>query len=141
MLIMSCRSASRAVSSRKGTAAVELALCMTFLLVMALGSIEATNAIFLKQRLTAAAYEGARKATTLGQTGVAGTTSAQSVLTQFGIVGGTVSITPNIAGTMSTGTQVSVNVKAPLSSNTCITAYIIGKAISNVGATVVMDHQ
>ena len=31
---------------------------MTFLIGYGLGSIEATNAIFLKQRLTAAAYEG-----------------------------------------------------------------------------------
>ena len=120
---------------------MELAVCLPILVILALGSIEATNAIFLKQRLTAAAYEGARKATTIGQTGAAGSATAQSVLTQFGISGGTVSITPNISGTMSCGTQVSVSVTAPLSSNTGIKAYIIGKAISNVGATVVMDHQ
>ena len=55
-------------ASRKGTATVEFAVCLPVLVTIVLGSIEATNAIFLKQHLTAAAYEGARKATTPAET-------------------------------------------------------------------------
>ncbi len=45
---------------RNGTATVELAVCLPLIVIIAFGSIEATNMIFLEQRLTAAAYEGAQ---------------------------------------------------------------------------------
>jgi Flp pilus assembly protein TadG len=131
----------RSVSSRKGTATVELAVCLPLLVIIALGSIEATNAIFLKEHLTSAAYEGARKATTIGQTSTTATTAVQAVLTQFGIAGGTITVTPAVGTATTAGTQVTVSVAAPLGSNSCLQPFIIGKAISNVGATVVMDHQ
>jgi Flp pilus assembly protein TadG len=141
MLTVSCRPACRAASSRKGTATVELAVCLPLLVIIALGSIEATNAIFLKEHLTSAAYEGARKATTVGQTSTTATTTAQAVLTQFGIAGGTITVTPTVGTATAAGTQVTVTVTAPLGSNSSLQPFIIGKAISNVGATVVMDHQ
>jgi Flp pilus assembly protein TadG len=120
---------------------VELAVCLPLLVIIALGSIEATNAIFLKEHLTSAAYEGARKATTVGQTSTTATTTAQAVLTQFGIAGGTITVTPTVGTTTAAGTQVTVSVTAPLGSNSCLQPFIIGNAISNVGATVVMEHQ
>jgi len=141
MFVVSRGLAYRATRSRKGTASVELALCLPILVVIALGSIEATNAIFLKDRLTSAAYEGARSATTPGQTSTGATTAANAVLTQFGISGAQVTITPAVTTTTASGTQVTVSVTAPLSSNSWMQPYIIGKAISNVTATVVMDHQ
>jgi Flp pilus assembly protein TadG len=120
---------------------VELAFCLPILMIIVLGSIEATNAIFLKEHLTSAAYEGARSAITPGQTSAGATQAAQNVLTQFGISEGTVTITPTITASTPTGTQVTVNVTAPLSSNSCMQPYIIGKGITSVGATVVMNHQ
>ncbi len=120
---------------------MELAICLPLLVIVALGSIEATNAIFLKEHLTAAAYEGARKATTVGQTSTTATTAAQAVLTQFSVAGGTITVTPAVAGTTSSGTQVTVTVTAPLGSNSCTSAFIVGKVVSNVAATVVMEHQ
>lgn len=47
---------------RKGTATVEAAVCLPLLLVLVFGSIEASNAIFLKQSLSMAAYEAAKAA-------------------------------------------------------------------------------
>jgi Flp pilus assembly protein TadG len=120
---------------------VELAVCLPFLMIVVLGAIEATNAIFLQQRLTSAAYEGARMATTPGQTSAAATTAAQNVLTNFGISGSTITITPTVSGTTTTGTQVTVSVSAPLGSNTCMNPFIVGNTITNLGATVVMVHQ
>jgi Flp pilus assembly protein TadG len=132
---------SHAAARRKGTATVELAVCLPLLVIVALGSIEATNAIFLKQHLTSAAYEGARKATTPGKTVTDATTAAQNVLTQFAITGGAITVTPAVGTATVPSTQVSVTVTAPLSSNTPLGAFIIGKTMTTIGATVVMDHQ
>ena len=131
----------RSSAHRKGTATVELAVCLPLLMIVAVGSIEATNAIFLKEHLTSAAYEAARMVTAPGQTAAAATTAAQNVLNQFGISGGTITITPTVTSSTPTGTQVTVTVSAPLSSNSCMQPFIVGKAISSVGARVVMDHQ
>ena len=46
---------------------VEFAVCLPMLMVLMLGSIEATSAIFLKQSLVAAAYEGVREAVGEGE--------------------------------------------------------------------------
>jgi Flp pilus assembly protein TadG len=127
--------------SRRGTAAVEFAVCLPILLTIVLGSIEATNAIFLKEHLTTAAYEGARSATTPGQTITGATEAANQVLAQFGILGGAVAITPAITVSTPTGTPVTVSVSAPLGPNSYMQPFIVGKVINNVTATVVMIHQ
>ena len=132
------RHASR---NRNGIAAVELAICLPVLMIIALGSIEATNAIFLKQRLTSAAYEGARAAIAPGQTTAGATAAANSVLTQFGISGTTVTVNPNVTTATATGTQITVSVTAPFGSNSCMQPFIVGKVLNNVTATVVMIHQ
>ena len=141
MVTVSCGPACRAMRSRQGTATVELVVCLPILMIIALGSIEATNAIFLKEHLTSAAYEGACAAITPGQTSAGATTAAQNVLTQFNISGGTVAITPAVTSTTATGTQITVSVTAPLSSNSWMAPFIVGKAITTVGATAIMDHQ
>ncbi len=141
MITVPCASPRRATQSRRGLATAELAVCLPILMVVALGSIEATNAIFLKQHLTSAAYEGARAAITPGQTSAGATTAAQNVLTAFGVSGGSISITPTVTSTTTTGTQITVTVTAPFSSNTWMSAFVVGKTLTNVGATAVMDHQ
>ncbi|MGA2797237.1 MAG: TadE family protein [Thermoguttaceae bacterium] len=141
MLPIKCISLRRADRMRKGLATVELAICLPVLVIVVLGSIEATDAIFLKQRLTAAAYEGARSATTQGKTSAMATTAANNIITQFGISGSSVTITPTVTITTPAGTQITVIVNAPLSSNMCIGPFIIGKTITNMTAQVVMVHQ
>jgi len=126
---------------RNGAATVELAICLPIMVTVILGSIETTNAIFLKERLTSSAYEGARAAITPGQTSAGATTAATNVLTAFGISGGSVSITPTVGTATTSGTQVTVSVSAPFSSNACMQPFIVGKTLGNVTATVVMDHQ
>lgn len=46
-------------ASRKGVAAVETAFCLPVIVLIVFGGIQAANMIFLKQAITAAAYEGA----------------------------------------------------------------------------------
>jgi Flp pilus assembly protein TadG len=141
MVTILFRPPRRVTQRRKGSATVELAVCLPVLMIIAMGSIEATNAIFLKQHLTSAAYEGARAAIAPGQTSAGATTAAQSVLTAFGISGATVTITPTVTTSTSSGTQITVTVSAPLSSNSWMSPFIVGKTITTVAATAIMDHQ
>jgi len=125
---------------RKGLATVELAICLPLIVIIAFGSIEATNMIFLEQRLTAAAYEGARKATVPGKTSADATAATNSILSQFSISGSTVTITPTVTATTAVGTQVKVSVSAPISSNMGgITPFFT--TMTNLSASVTMIHQ
>jgi Flp pilus assembly protein TadG len=141
MYMVDSESPCRKIRNRKGTATVELAVCLPIMVIIVFGFIESTNAIFLKERLTSAAYEGARRATAPSQTSATAVASANSVLTQYGISGGTITITPAVTSTTATGTSVSVSVTAPFSSNSCMQPFIIGKTIGNITATVVMIRQ
>ncbi len=47
---------------RRGAAVLEFAVCLPLLMLLIIGAIEATHALFLKQALSAAAYEGMRTA-------------------------------------------------------------------------------
>jgi len=128
-------------SNRRGVATVELAVCLPIMVIIVFGFIESTNAIFLKERLTSAAYEGARRASAPGQTAETATTYATNVLTQYGISGGTVTISPPVTTTTATGTRVTVSVAAPFSSNSCMQPFILGYTIGNITASVVMIRQ
>jgi Flp pilus assembly protein TadG len=127
--------------SRRGMATVELAVCLPVLVVIVFGFMEATNAIFLKERLTSAAYEGARRVTAPTQTSATGIAAANAVLTQFGISGSSVTVTPTVTSSTATGTKVTVTVSAPFSSNSCMKPFIIGKQLVNISASAVMSHQ
>jgi Flp pilus assembly protein TadG len=141
MLVARCNSTRRGAGRRKGTAAVELAVCLPLLISVAIGSIEATNAIFVMQHCTSAAYEGARTAIAPGQTTAGATTSANAILNQFGLTGGSVTVTPSVTASTAVGTQVTVSVSVPFSSNSWVPAFILGKVLPTIQATVVMIHQ
>jgi Flp pilus assembly protein TadG len=134
-------SPGRREPNRKGIATVELAVCLPILVVLVLGSIEATSAIFLSTRLNAAAYEGARKVTAPARTSADGVTAATDALTQLHVTGGSVTITPNVVLTTATGTQITVTVSAPFASNSSIHPFIIGYSVGTISTRVVMIRQ
>jgi len=135
------RMLGRVMQKRFGTATVELAVCLPMLVTFGLGAIETTNAIFLKQRVTTASYECARSASAPGQTSAGATTVANNVLSQLAVSGGTVTITPTVTAWTSPGTPIIVTIAAPTNSNLCMPPFVVGKVISSVTATVVMNHQ
>jgi Flp pilus assembly protein TadG len=121
---------------------VELAVCIPMLIVLTMGTLETTDYIFLRERLKTAAYEGARTVTAPNQTAAAATAAANAVLTQRGIVSGSVSITPSgITESTLPGTRVTVTATAPFASNCYMTPYIISRAITNANVTVTMIRQ
>lgn len=80
-------------SSRRAAAAVETALLMPLLVLLAFGSIELSNMVFLKQSLSIAAYEGARMATRPGATKAQADTRVREVLASRNVTSYTVSYT------------------------------------------------
>lgn len=112
---------------RSGAAVVEFAVCLPILMVMILGSIEATSAIFLKQSLVAAAYEGVREAAKFRGTATSANQFATNVLNARQVKSFQVVLTPADPGKVARGERVTIEVSAPISAN----SPFIGKVVQN----------
>ena len=112
---------------------MELALSLPFLMALAFGMLEYNNAVMLKTRMVAAAYESARLATrpatsqSDNATAAAVSTYCSSLLTQLGVVGGTVTISPSNLSSVTPQTVVTVTASAPFNKNS-LTSIVIGSA-------------
>ena len=98
---------------RRGVAAVEMAACLPLILLLFLSSIDAANAVYLKQTATAAAYEAARVATAIGGTELMATTRATEVLTARNVAGATISVSPTVDADTARGTVLTIDVSVP----------------------------
>ena len=121
------RRRGRRRQERSGAAVVEFAVCLPILMVMILGSIEATSAIFLKQSLVAAAYEGVREAAKFRGTSASANQFANNVLAARQVKAFRVVFSPADPATVARGQRVSVEVSAPISAN----SPFIGKVIQD----------
>ncbi len=110
--------------NRGGLAVTEFALLLPVVLVLFGGTIELCTAIFLKESLTIAAFEGARKAVTRKATNGDATARIQTILAERGVcytdttgmTGPVVSISPS-AETADTLQPMTVIVRAPTKNN------------------------
>lgn len=110
---------------RRGSAVVEFAICLPILMVLILGSIEASNAIFLKQSLTAAAYEGIREAARVKSTAATCASMTNSILTARQVRGANFTFTPIDPSTAKRGDRISVEVSASISANSPIIGNVV----------------
>ncbi len=118
---------NRRRSDRNGAALVEFAVCLPILMVLILGSIEATSAIFLKQSLVAAAYEGVREAAKLRGSAASATQFATNVLNARQVKSFRIVFTPADPETAARGDRVTIEVSAAISAN----SPFIGKVIQD----------
>lgn len=129
-------------SDRRGTSIIEFALCLPLILLLVFGAVEATDAIFLQQAITTAAYEGARTATTSSGTTATATAAANAVLTARGVTGATVSVSPAVSATTAAGTNVTVTVTVAINAaNSLTNANFAGFLGRTLTASVVMTHR
>jgi len=126
-------------SNRKAAALVEFAICMPLLVMLVLGSVEAANAIYLRQALTIAAYEAARTASEPGGTTTSGIARANETLVARNVQDATVDISPELTPVTPRGAYVTTTVTAPLSSN-LISPESIFRSRS-ISVTIVMVRQ
>ncbi|HEX2477189.1 MAG TPA: TadE family protein [Lacipirellulaceae bacterium] len=106
----------------RGVAAVELAVCLPIVVLLVVATIEACSAVFLKQSLTVAAYEGVRMALVEGATAGNVQASCNQVLADRTIEGGTITISPSDIASLKVGEFVNVTVSAPCDENSIVPA-------------------
>jgi Flp pilus assembly protein TadG len=111
--------------TRRGTATVELAVCLPMLALLVFGSIQACNLIYLKHALTSAAYEGTLELARPDATADSVTERVNQVLTMHNIKQSVVTITPGGKGMnqLAQGTPVSVRVSANVTPNVALSRW------------------
>lgn len=124
---------------RPGVAAVEFAVCLPVLVLAVMGSIEACTMVFLKESLTVAAYEGSRVALQPAATEADVAARCQEVLTERGVLGGTVQVTPSDIIATPAGDPVEVSVSAPCEANAVIPVWFYGGTIMSGSSTVMKE--
>ena len=130
---------------RGGYAAVELALCVPFLITVGFGAIETCNVIHLRTRMYSAAYDAVRLATRpttsqkVAATSAEVTSRATTLLTQLGVANATVTLQPTDLSAATAQTPVTVTISAPLSKNSLTTYVLTGTQNMTVQATLIME--
>lgn len=117
---MKCTRKNQKRPLRAGVAAAEFAVCLPVIVLIVLATIEASTMVFLKQSLTVAAYEGARVAISLNATPTQVQQSAQQILTERRVQGGTITMTPSSLVGVNAGEYVEVEISAPATLNSVV---------------------
>jgi Flp pilus assembly protein TadG len=117
---------------RRGAAVVEFAVCLPIIMLLVLGSIEATSAVFVRQALTTSAYEGIREAVRTGSTTVNSVQRAQNVLDSRRIRSSSIRFTPADVDNTPRGDLITIEVSAPYGAN----SPFMGRVIRDRTATV-----
>jgi Flp pilus assembly protein TadG len=104
----------------RGVAATELAVCLPVIVLLVIATIEACSAVFLKQSLTVAAYEGARTAVQANATPNSVQNACDQILKDRRINGFKVTVNPTNIAALSPGDYVDVTVAAPCASNSVV---------------------
>jgi Flp pilus assembly protein TadG len=125
--------------NRRGAAVVEFAVCLPVIVLLILGSIEATSAIFLRQALTTSAYEGIREATRTGSTTADATNRAQNVLNARSVRGATIQFIPNNVETTPRGDIITIEVAARFSANSPFMGRVIADRTTTVRTVMVKE--
>lgn len=109
---------------RSGTAAVEFALCLPLLIAMVFGVVQTSNAVYLQNALTSAAYEASNVVSIAGGTSSNAQTRAAAVLTALGANGASTTISPTVTSSTPLGTEITITCTAPLSSNSVMFGFL-----------------
>ena len=94
-------------------------------LALTFGTIEATNAVFVKRSLTSAAYEAGNMASAIGGTSTVAIQRANAVIKLLGVNSVTVTVSPAVTTNTATGTQITVTCTTTLAANT-VTGWCLG---------------
>jgi hypothetical protein len=128
----------KAAGSRRGVAAAELAVCLPVIVLLVIATIEACSALFLKQSLTVAAYEGVRVAIANGSTLTDIETTCEQILTDRKIKGARVTVRPSDMASVRPGDYLDVEVSAPCDANSVIpTSFYRGRTLSATASMMV----
>jgi Flp pilus assembly protein TadG len=118
-------------STRRGVAAAELAVCLPIVVLLVIATIESCSALFLKQSLTASAYEGVRAAIKKGSTATSVQTACNQILADRRIKGSQVNLNPANIASLKPGDFIDVTVSAPCTPNSPVpTTFFRGRTLT-----------
>jgi hypothetical protein len=124
--------------SARGVAAAELAVCLPIVVLLVLATIEACSALFLKQSLTVAAYEGVRTALEEGATAKSVRDTCNRVLSDRHVKGGSVQLRPSNIDALEPGDFVDITVSAPADANSVVPAnFYRGRSLSATASMMI----
>jgi Flp pilus assembly protein TadG len=104
----------------RGVAAAELAVCLPIVVLLVLATIEACSAVFLKQSLTVAAYEGVRTALQEGATAKDVRATCNRILADRRVKNASVQVRPANIDALQPGDFVDITVSAPAAANSVV---------------------
>lgn len=105
-------------SRRRGTATVELAVCLPVLTLLVFGSMQACDMIYLKHSLMTAAYEGSLEVARPDSSSSNVQGRVEQVMEIRGVEGGSCDIDSSKAiESLAPGDVVTLQVKAPVKAN------------------------
>lgn len=108
-------------------------------MVLILGSMEATSAIFVRQALTTSAYEGIREAIRIHGTTANATNRAQGILTARQIRSSTIVFTPSEVQSAPKGSSIILEVSAPYRINSPFFGKVIADRTTTVRTVMVKE--
>jgi Flp pilus assembly protein TadG len=118
---------------------------LPILVAVGFGMIETCNVVFVKARLQSAAFESVRlatrptTATNLAATAPQVQASCNTLLTQLGVQGATVVISPSSLANLAPQTLVTVTISAPFSQNS-VTSMVVSKSLAvSASATMIIE--
>jgi Flp pilus assembly protein TadG len=121
----------RSRKSRRGVAAAELAVCLPIVVMLVVATIESCSALFLKQSLTVAAYEGVRAAIEKTGTTASIQKACDQILADRKIQGAKVTVNPANKASLKAGEYIQVSVSAPCAPNSPVpTTFFRGRTLT-----------
>lgn len=126
-------------SERRGTSAVELAVCLPTLVLVIIGSLECCGMIFLNQSLHIAAYEGTRLGIQSDATNADVIDRANDILGARNVNSASITIEPaDVSGVVS-GETITISLSAPCDANSMMTPWFFqGRTL--VGQTTMIKE-
>lgn len=137
--MLNLRNKKRGFIQRKAAAAVELAVCLPVIVILALGSMEAASMIFLRQALVQSAYETVKEAARAQGSEALALTRSREVLAFRNIQDETVTIEPAGTEALDRGTEITVTVSAPGDTNSIFPFGPFRNREVSVSATMVKE--
>lgn len=100
-------------TGQRGTACVELAVCLPVIVLLVFASLEGANMLFLRQAVVQSAYETAKSVAKSNGVQATAQTLGQQVLSARGVVAPTITFTPAVVEGLPPGTPFTVSVSVP----------------------------
>ncbi len=98
---------------KRGTAVVELAVCLPVIVLLVIASLEGANMLFLRQAVVQSAYETAKSVAKTNGVQSRAVTLGEQVLSSRGVVTPTITFSPNDVQALVPGTPFTVSVSVP----------------------------